>query len=427
MWPFSKKENRQAETVPHKVIDTNACTEVNDGVALLNKLLNIKGYDAMSQSPFFAAVNLISNGIAQMSWETKSIGDDEVPYNFYTKHLFDYTNVTRFMTVKNLIKDTIIYGNGFAYIHRDKKGNPQSIEYLPNGECSIIYNQATRVLLYQVPRISTKLIEPINIIHVVLHSNDGIHGRSLLSFANNTVKLNAYADKSANEYFSNGMRVLGILSTDSPRLTKDQRESIRSAWNESQAGGGGSSIAVLEAGMKYSPISSSSKDAQLLETRLFNVQEVARWFNMSPVLLGDLSKTSYNSLEQSQLQFVLNTLSPYITLLEEELNRKIINASDKDKFYIDIREEDIVKSDSISYISSLTTLYEKGVIAVNEERKKLGYPPVEGGDELKALYSDVQQNTIGNKDEKQDNSLSKVNNNDNSLYKNNENKENEEQ
>lgn len=417
MWPFSKKENRQAKTVPHKVIDTNACTEVNDGVALLNKLLNIKGYDAMSQSPFFAAVNLISNGIAQMTWETKSIGDDEVPYNFYTKHLFDYTNVTRFMTVKNLIKDTIIYGNGFAYIHRDKKGNPQSIEYLPNGECSIIYNQATRVLLYQVPRISTKLIEPINIIHVVLHSNDGIHGRSLLSFADNTVKLNAYADKAANEYFSNGMRVLGILSTDSPRLTKDQRESIRNAWNESQAGGGGSSIAVLEAGMKYSTISSNSKDAQLLETRLFNVQEVARWLNISPVLLGDLSKTSYNSLEQSQLQFVLNTLSPYITLLEEELNRKIINTSDKDKFYIDIREEDIVKSDSISYISSITTLYEKGVITVNEERKKLGYPPVEGGDELKALYSDVQQNTVGNKDE----------NNNNSLYKNNENKENEEQ
>ena len=273
MWPFSKKEKRQAETVPHKVIDTNACTEVNDGVALLNEHLNIKGYDAMSQSPFFAAVNLISRGVAQMSWETKTRGDNEVPDNFYTKHLFDYTNVSQFMTVKKLIKDAIIYGHGFCYIHRDKKGNPQSIEYLPNRECFIIYNQATRVLLYQVPRISNKLVEPINIIHVVLHSNNGINGRSLLSFADNTVKLNAYADKSANEYFSNGMRVLGILSTDSPRLTKDQRESIRAAWNESQAGGGGSSIAVLEAGMKYSPISSNSKDAQLLETRLFNVQE----------------------------------------------------------------------------------------------------------------------------------------------------------
>ena len=416
MWPFSKNENRQAETVPHKVIDTNACTEVNDGVALLNKLLNIKGYDAMSQSPFFAAVNLISSGVAQMSWETKTRGDNEVPDNFYTKHLFDYTNVSQFMTVKNLIKDAIIYGNGFCFIHRDKKGNPQSIEYLPNGECSIIYNQATRVLLYQVPRISNKLVEPVNIIHVVLHSNNGINGRSLLSFADNTIKLNAYADKSANEYFSNGMRVLGILSTDSPRLSKDQRESIRAAWNESQAGGGGSSIAVLEAGMKYSPISSNSKDAQLLETRLFNVQEVARWFNMSPVLLGDLSKTSYNSLEQAQQQFVLNTLSPYITLLEEELNRKLINASDKDKFYIDVREEDIIKSDKQSQVSYLTTLCEKGILTVNEVRQQLGYSPVEGGDELKALYTDVQQNTVGNKDEKQDNSL----------YKNNENKENEE-
>ena len=83
---------------------------------------------------------------------------------------------------------------------------------------------------------------------------------------------------------------------------------------------------------------------------------------------------------------------------------------------IDVKEEDIIKSDKQSQVSYLTTLCEKGILTVNEVRAQLGYSPVEGGDELKALYTDVQQNTVGNKDEKQDNSL----------YKNNENKENEE-
>ena len=88
-----------------------------------------------------------------------------------------------------------------------------------------------------------------------------------------------------------------------------------------------------------------------------------------------------------------------------------------DKIFFPLKEEDIIKSDKQSQVSYLTTLCEKGILTVNEVRKQLGYSPVEGGDELKALYTDVQQNTVGNKDE----------NNENSLYKNNENKENEEQ
>lgn len=389
---FSKKETRNNET-PHIEHTESACDKVGEGIGLLQKLLKLNGYGALSQSPFFAGINLISNGVAQMSWAVKSKDDGEVPSDFYANRLFDNCLLTQFMLVKNLIKDVLLHGNGFCYIHRDKNGTPKSLEYMPFGDVNIVYNKITGTLFYQIPRISQSLIEPVNVIHVLIHSKDGINGISILDFASNTIKLNGSAEKVATDYFNSGMTVQGVLSTDTPRLTKDQRESIRQAWGESQLGNG-TGLAVLEGGMKYTPVSSNAKDAQLLETRLFNITEVSRWLNISPVLLGDYSKIAYNSLEQAQMQFVVNTLAPYVIMLEEELNRKIIMPSEKSKFYIDILQEDIIAQDKKSQAEYLGTLIDKAIITPNEARKQLGYAPLDGGDELYRPYTDISQNKI---------------------------------
>ena len=400
MWPFRKQEIREVEQ-PHKEQDTSVCSEVNQGIGLLNKLLNLKDYDALSQSAFFAAVNLISNSVAEMHWEVKSKQDSDIPVNFYVDHIFDNSLLSQFMMTKNMILDVLLHGNGFAYIERDKAGKPINLVYLPYGQCNIVYNKATGILLYQAPAVSSSLIEPINMIHLRMHAIDGIEGRSIITFAKNAIKLSGSADKAATEFFNSGMTVKGILSTDSPRLTKEQRESIRSAWSESQVGAG-TGIAVLEAGMKFNPISSNSKDSELLETRLFNVQEIARFFNISPVLLGDLSKSSYNSVEQAMIAFTVNCLAPYVINLEQELNKKLILPSDQNKFYIDIIEEDIIKTDKQAQVSYLSTLVDKGIISRNEARKQLGYGPVEGGDELTVSYTDVSQNKVNQEDKNTD-------------------------
>lgn len=392
MWFFNKKETRNND-LPHKEEQHSVCDDVNQGIGLLQKLLNLKGYDALSQSSFFAAINLISNSVAEMHWEVKSKEDLDIPKNFYVNHIFDNALLSQFILTKQLILDVLLHGNAFAYIERDKAGKPINIIYLPYGQCSIVYNKVTGILLYQAPVISSSLIEPVNIIHLRLHSVDGVEGKPITVFANNAIKLGSSADKAAQDFFNSGLTLKGILSTDTPRLTKEQRQSIREAWNESQVGNG-NGIAVLENGMKFNAISTNSKDAELLETRLFNVQEIARFFNISPVLLGDLSKSSYNSIEQAMIQFTVNCLAPYVINLEQELNKKLILPSDQEKFYIDICEEDIIKTDKSAQVTYLSTLVDKGIISRNEARKQLGFGPVEGGDELMVAYSDPNQNKI---------------------------------
>ena len=389
-WFFSKKEQRAAE--PHIEVKNDACTEVISGTALMDRLLSLNGYGPYNQSAFFSAVNLISNSVAQMSWQLKAYDEQDEPDNTFLRNLLYEGDITQFLLIKNIVKDCITHGNGFCYIHRDKKGYPVSLEYLPHGTCTIVYNPVTRILFYQAPLISSSLIEPINIIHLRMMTDDGINGQSVVSYAKNIIKINGAAEKAASKYFEKGMRLQGVLTTDNPSLSEKSRQKILDSWLRSGEGMNGTP--VLEAGMAYHPITSNSKDAQLLETRLFNVQEIARFFNMSPTLLGDLSKSSYNTLEASQQAFVLNALMPYVILLEQELNQKLLTVKQRQVMYIDIKEEDIIKSDKNSQANYLTTLVDKGIISVNEARQELGYTSVEGGDKLTIAYTKIEDNII---------------------------------
>ena len=126
---------------------------------------------------------------------------------------------------------------------------------------------------------------------------------------------------------------------------------------------------------------------------MFNVQDIARFFGISPVLLGDLSHTSYNSIEATQNQFLLHTLNPYIVMCEEEFTRKLLKPSESN-LSIDLDETALLKTDKTALASYYGSLLDKGVLSINEVRKELGYNNIEGGDSHTIAYSKIEDNTI---------------------------------
>ena len=383
---FSRKENR-SQDVP--VVD-------NNGLGLSN-LVNKAQIPSISLSAVFAAVEIISNSVAELPINVKTREDDKT--GIVKVHpIYEALNngiTTKFMLLKMLITDMLLYGNGIAYIDRDGDGTPLQIVYCPYGTYNINYNANTRQLYYTITSLRRGRIEPIDIIHLVKNSKNGVDGIGVLNYASHTLELAKATEKAAQDYFSSGCHVAGILTTNATRLTKDQRETIRDAWNQAH-GNKGTGMAILENGMQYSPVAANSKESQLLETRLFNLNDIARFFSISPVLLGDLSHSSYSTIEASLLEFVTHTLFPYITLIENEFTRKLIKPSEKNLF-IDLDENYIVKSDKQSQANYLSTLVSKGIMTVNEARYQLGLNPMEGGDKLFVAFTDINQNTINNK------------------------------
>lgn len=355
----------------------------------LNSLLDNSG-PVTSLSAVYAAVEMISNALAELPILIKVDGivDTQHPFN----HLFCNNLMSKYVLIKQLVWDILIMnGNALLYIRRDSRGVAKELIYCKPADTQIMYNESTRDLYYLNQKVAKGRIEPKDMIHLYKNSQDGINGRSIISYAKKVFDLSKYTDATASNYYQSGCNLNGILTiTGNP--SQDEVEKIRMNWKRLHGADGNSGLAILKGNMNYQSIGQSAAESQMLEARLFNVSEIARFFNISPVLLGDLTKSSYSTIEAAQLEFVQHTLYPFIVMFEEELNRKLCHRSN---VRIDFDESFLIKSDKAVQANYLNTLVSGGIMSINEARASLGLNPIEGGDKVIIPFTDISQNIIG--------------------------------
>ena len=364
-------------------------------------------YSAMNLSAVYRAVELISNSIATLP--IKILISDESGKNEADKHPLNYVFsdrntdniISKFTLVKLLVQSVLLRGNGFALIERNGD-RVRSLRYLEPNDVIINYDKVKNTLYYDVPIIK-KHVEPKDMLHFVMFSYDGIKGLSVLQNAARSLGIAQASENAAKSFFDNGMMINGILKVQGP-VNQKQREDLRAAWNETYTANG-SGIAILQGNMDYQTIQLSAKDSQMLESRQFSVTDIARFFGISPVLLGDLTKATYSTLEAVQNDFLVHCLQPYIVMIENELNRKLLKPSE-DNLSIVLETNEILRTDKAAQSSYYSTLINSGVMTINEVRKELGFNGIgEDGDKNIIPFSDISQNTINgkNNNDKQDN------------------------
>ena len=403
MWPFNREKRAKDDNI------VNPCPipeKDNVQPQALSNLLRAQKGNPMNLSAFFAGVNIISNSVALMKWEYKDADDNLLPPTHYLWHMFDESKLTRFNIVKNLIEDIICAGNGFVYIERNEDtGKPQTLHYSPANKTSLFYNDLTGELFYLNPALNNKWQSADNYLHFFMQPDaTGFKGASIPAFAYKTINLASSTEKSANDYYSSGGQLYGLITTNStnPQVgTRDnQMKNLRMSWDEARSASQGTGTIFIPADLKFQQLSSSAKDSALVESRLFNIQEVARFLNISPVLLGDLTHTQYGSMSDAQKDFLLHTLSPYVVMIEEQCDKKLIMPSRHCKEFVDLDENSVLAVDKEKEANYYNTLTNGGIMSVNEARHRLGLPRVDGGDSLIIPYTNIQDNTIGNTDDK---------------------------
>lgn len=361
--------------------------------------------NAIGLSAFFAATNLISNSIALMPISENQLNDNKrtVVENSNITPLFYNMFLTKFNVLKKIVEDVILKGNAYLYITRDEAGNPKSLTYLRPSQVAIQYNELTQDLYYLVTssnKVTKKKILDKDMCHFVMHSNDGVNGLSILSYATRTIDSANATEQSAKQFFDGGCSINGIIRLKNPIVSDKQRNEIRNNWAQIHGGDNCSGIAVLSGVEDFTPITSDPNKSQMLETRRFNVTEIARWFNINPILLGDLSHTSYSDIEQANIEFVQHTLLPWIEMLQNELTRKLIVNR---KRYIDLDENTLLKSNKTNQANFCKTLVSAGIMTANEARTQLGLNPMEGADDLVIPFTKISDNKINSDGNKTDN------------------------
>lgn len=340
---------------------------------------------AMLLPTVYRCVEIITDSIAQLPLKPYKV--DARGYRSEMVHPIAHlincepnARMTRFVFIKTLCASVLLNGNGYAYIQRDGKGVPVALHFIPAEYVTIELPQYLEdPVSYTVAGLHK--IPAADMIHVINFSYDGVQGVSTLTHAANTLGLAQNAEAQASGFFKGGCNVGGILTVQSV-LTEKQREVLKETWKNAfdPASGTPNGVAVLSGDMKYQGVTVNPKDAMLLESRMFSVIDICRFFGVSPTKCFDFSKSSYNTLEQTNLSFLSDTLSPILEKFRLEFERKLFPSEMHDGVEVRFDTNQLLRGDKAAQANFYSTLFSLGSITPNEIRREVDLPPLPDGD-----------------------------------------------
>ena len=219
------------------------------------------------------------------------------------------------------------------------------------------------------------------VLHLRDRSDDGLVGRSRITVARETLGGALALQAHGNRTFANGTRLSGVLEAPGP-MTADQLDRLSESWRAQFSGADNAGrTAVLESGLKFSPLSMSHEDAQWLQARQFTVEEVARLFNVPPVLLGDLRHANFSNSVEMMRHFVTVTLRPWLTRWEQTLERALLGPVARGRYYIEHSAEGLLRGDAKNRSEFYKAGIDAGWLLRSEARRLENLPTVKGIDD----------------------------------------------
>lgn len=274
------------------------------------------------------------------------------------------------------------WGNGYAEIEWNQgRTRPLALWPISSDRVKPKRVQGTGELVYLVRNYhgTDVAIPASDMIHVSGMGWDGVQGYSVVGYARNTIGLNLAAEKFGGAFFGNGAKPGGVLEHPA-KLTTEAHQRLRDSWNKIHQGSSNSSkVAVLEDGMKYHPLTMPPEDAQFLETRRFGIEEVCRWFNLPPHKLRDLTRATFSNIEHQALEYVSDTLMPWMVAGEQEFARKLLTVEDRKKYYAKFNANGLLRGDIQSRFNAYAVGLLNGFMNPDDCRRLEDMDPLPNG------------------------------------------------
>ena len=351
---------------------------------------------AMQMTAVYSCVRILSEAVAGLPIHYYEYQDDgskrkavENPL-YFLLHDEPNPDMTSFIFRETLMTHLLLWGNAYAQIIRNGKGEvialyplmPNRMSVNRDDDGTIYYLYSKSVDEGKAEDAGYHYLRKEDVLHIPGLGFDGLVGYSPIAMAKNAIGLAIATEEFGSKFFANGAAPSGVL--EHPGTIKDPKK-VREAWM-SQFGGSSNSgkVAVLEEGMKYTPISISPEQAQFLETRKFQINEIARIFRVPPHMVGDLEKSSFSNIEQQSLEFVKYTLDPWIVRWEQALNKALLSDKDKNKYFFKFNVEGLLRGDYQSRMNGYAVARQNGWMSANDIRtlEDLDKIPAEQGGDL---------------------------------------------
>jgi len=275
---------------------------------------------------------------------------------------------TPFYFWESIIAQAVLKGCGYAIIRRGAGGIPIALQCLDTDhvERRIVENRVFFKLQDDTVVAQEDMLEICN-----------LQRRSPIQLHRENLGLTQAAQNYGSEYFGNGGQMTGVLSSDQP-LKGEQMETLQKSWNQSQTSAG---TKLLPFGFKYNRISIAPEEAQFIETRKFQAEEICRIFSVPPALVQLESQTTYNNVEQQNLMFARHTVLPWAKRIEQELATKLLTRQEARSHYFKFTLNELFRGDMAARSQFYTQMLQNGVYNINEVRGTENLNPISGGDQ----------------------------------------------
>ena len=328
---------------------------------------------AMQTSAVYACVRILAESVAGLPlhvYERTANGSKSTkPSHPLYRLLHDEPNreMTSFVFRETLMSHLLLWGNAYAQIIRDGRGFPIALYPLLPDRMAVDRNESGElVYTYQSDKGQVKLRRE-NVLHIPGLGFDGLIGYSPIAMAKNAVGLALATEDYGATFFANGANPGGVL--EHPGVIKpEQADRLRESWQSQFGGANAHKVAVLEEGLKFHQMSIPPEQAQFLETRKFQINEIARIFRVPPHMVGDLEKSSFTNIEQQSLEFVKYTLDPWVVRWEQSLQQALILPSEKATIFIKFNLDGLLRGDYQSRMQGYSTGIQNGFMSVNDVR-----------------------------------------------------------
>lgn len=350
---------------------------------------------ALQTTAVYACVRILSETIASLPLHvyryTEGGKAKDTEHVLYTL-LHDEPNpdMTSFVFRETLMSHLLIWGNAYSQILRDRSGqviglypllpDQMSVHRSEKGKLYYVYNRYEE----DNPNFQEKgsiVLSQEEVLHIPGLGFDGLIGYSPIALAKNAVGMTLACEEYGASFFSNGANPGGVL--EHPGILKDPGK-VRDSWNAVYQGTRNAhKVAVLEEGMSYKQIGIPPEEAQFLETRKFQINEIARLFRIPPHMVGDLEKSSFSNIEQQSLEFVKYTLDPWVVRFEQALKKSLLLPEEKKTHFIKFNVDGLLRGDYQSRMNGYAIGRQNGWLSTNDirELEELNpIPPEEGGD-----------------------------------------------
>jgi HK97 family phage portal protein len=341
----------------------------------------VNAHTAMQTTAVYACVRILAEAIAGLPlhiYQYKDEGKERVPGHplYYLLHDEPNPEMTSFVFRETLMSHLLLWGNAYAQIIRDGRGRvlalypllPNKVEVgrAANGEIYYTYRRDT-----DESRIDknggTVTLRKDEVLHIPGLGFDGLIGYSPIAMAKNAIGMAIATEEYGATFFANGANPGGVL--EHPGVVKDPQR-VKDSWNSAYQGSKNAHrVAVLEEGMKYQSIGIPPEQAQFLETRKFQINEIARIFRVPPHMVGDLEKSSFSNIEQQSLEFVKYTLDPWVVRWEQSLQQALILPSEKLRVFVRFNLDGLLRGDYQSRMQGYATGRQNGWLSANDIRE----------------------------------------------------------